>query len=45
MAYTKISDMKYERVTKEEAIATLEAVVSSVETASSADELLAARDA
>lgn len=44
MAYTKISDMKYERVTKEEAIATLEEVVRRVEEASSADELLAARD-
>ena len=44
MKYTKISEMRYERVTKEEAIAALEAVLKKVEGATSSAELLAARE-
>ena len=45
MSYTKISDMQYERVTKEEGIAAMEAVIAKVETARSGEDLLAAREA
>ena len=44
MTYTKISEMPYERVSKEEAIAALESVLQKVENAASAEELLAARE-
>ena len=44
MKYTKISEMPYERVTKEEAIAVLEGVLAKVENASSAEQLLSARE-
>lgn len=45
MAYTKISDMKYERVTKEEGIAAMQEVIAKVHAAQSAEDLLAAREA
>lgn len=44
MAYTKISDMKYERVSKKEAIAAMQDVIAKVEAAKSAEDLLAARE-
>ena len=44
MKYTKISEMPYERVTKEEAIAALTSVIEAVKNAQNAQELLAARE-
>ena len=44
MKYTKISDMPYVRVTKEEAIEALSAALAAAEGAKNAEELLAARE-
>jgi oligoendopeptidase F len=44
MSYTKISEMKYERVSKDAAIEKIKNIISRVEAATSGDELLALRN-